>query len=144
MLAREATVQEFLTSPSVLASDKAALLTDVLAQKTDVSESQQNFLKLLAENDRLQALFDIVAQFEALKLEAEGMIDVKVISARKLTAAQSKSMAAKLKARFNKEVNITTEIDKSLIAGAIIYADDVVIDGSARGKLDKLSTTLVR
>ena len=44
--------------------------------------------------------------------------------------------------KLGKEVSITIEVDESLIAGAIIHAGDMVIDGSARGRLDKLATVL--
>ena len=74
--------------------------------------------------------------------EVDGVVEVKVISARKLTAAQTKAMTAKLKARLGKDVSIDVEVDASLIAGAVIYADDVVIDGTARAKLDKLASVL--
>ena len=51
-------------------------------------------------------------------------------------------MAKSLVKKLGKKVSVTTEIDKSLIAGAIIRAGDLVIDGSARGRLDKLTTVL--
>ena len=51
-------------------------------------------------------------------------------------------MIAHLKKRLGKDVNITAEIDQSLIAGAVIQAGDLVIDGSALGRLSKLSTVL--
>jgi F-type H+-transporting ATPase subunit delta len=51
-------------------------------------------------------------------------------------------MANSLAKKLGKEVSITTEVDESLIAGAIIHAGDMVIDGSTRGSLDKLTTVL--
>ena len=44
--------------------------------------------------------------------------------------------------RLGKEVSMTTEIDSSLIAGAIVTAGDLVIDGSARKKKKKLTIAL--
>ena len=88
------------------------------------------------------ALPAIAEVYEELKQQAEGTIEVKVVSARKLTAKQEKEMAKNLQKRLGKEVSITAEIDQSLIAGAVIRAGDLVIDGSARGRLNKLTSTL--
>ena len=47
-------------------------------------------------------------------------------------------MAASLKARLEKEINLTTSVDESLVGGAVIRAGDMVIDSSVRAKLTKL------
>ena len=47
-------------------------------------------------------------------------------------------------ASIDKEISIEAKVDKGLIGGAIIRAGDLVIDGSARGKLTKLAETLTR
>ena len=61
-----------------------------------------------------------------------------------LTESQSEEIKNSLKARFDKEISIEAKVDESLIGGAIIRAGDLVIDGSARGKLTKLAETLTR
>lgn len=137
----------FLSNPRSLSKDKAAFIIDVLKaglSADKVNEAQCGFIRLLAENSRLSACDDILEQYEALKREVDGVVEVKVVSAQELTSDQSKAMAEKLKARFGKDVTISAEVDETLLAGAVIYADDVVIDGTARGKLDKLSTVLNR
>ena len=67
-----------------------------------------------------------------------------MVSAFELTQEQSEEIKAVLKARFDKEISIEAKVDKGLIGGAIIRAGDLVIDGSARGKLIKLAETLTR
>ena len=44
--------------------------------------------------------------------------------------------------RFDKEIQLTSDVDRSLIGGVLIRAGDVVIDGSVRGKLERLGTAL--
>ena len=135
----------YLTNPGVLSSDKAKFIIDVLEAgltANKVTNEQRNFIKLLAENTRLNAFDAIYDQYEALKREVDGVVEVRVVSARKLTAAQTKAMIAKLKTRLGKDILITAEVDATLLAGAVIYADDVVIDGTARGKLNKLASAL--
>ena len=84
----------------------------------------------------------ITACLETLQQEAEGKIEVQVKTARELTARQLDAMAKGLAKKLGKEVNITTEIDETLLAGAIIRAGDMVIDGSDKGRLEKLATVL--
>ena len=67
---------------------------------------------------------------------------MQVRTAQKLSAKQQDAMAKSLAKRLGKEVSISSEVDESLIAGAVIQAGDLVIDGSAKGRLDKLTTVL--
>ena len=46
------------------------------------------------------------------------------------------------KTKFKRSVVLDCKIDPALIAGAVIRIGDRVIDGSARGRLDKLATAL--
>ncbi len=80
--------------------------------------------------------------FESLKQEAEGNIEVRVKSAQELSDKQQKQIAKSMSKRLGKEVTITTEVDESLIAGAIITAGDLVIDGSVSGSMQKLALSL--
>ncbi|MCP4078120.1 MAG: F0F1 ATP synthase subunit delta [Gammaproteobacteria bacterium] len=144
-VATEDEMQVLITSPSVNGSDLAELFTTVMSSVADAPEMNQqvkNMLLLLVENDRLLSLPAIYEGYEALKQAAEGSIEVKVTSARKLTVKQEKEMASQLKEKLGKDVSISAEIDQSLIAGAIIRAGDLVIDGSALGRLSKLTSIL--
>ena len=103
-----------------------------------------NFLKLLIENGRAGVLPEISAHFEALKAEVENSVDAVVTSAVALRKEQLDEIAASLKKRLGREVRITTEIDETLIGGAVIRAGDVVIDGSLRARLNGLANALTK
>ena len=103
-----------------------------------------NFLKLLLENRRVAVLPEIAEHFEAAKARVENSVDAVITSATPLKAAQQKKLAAALKARLGREVNIKTEIDENLIGGAVIRAGDVVIDGSLRARLEGLAIALTK
>jgi F-type H+-transporting ATPase subunit delta len=98
-----------------------------------------NFLKLLIENGRLEFAPQIAELFENYKAEDEGYIDVDVITAYALTKAEEQTFATSLKERLNKNVNINTTVDTSLIGGFIVKAGDSVIDGSINGQLQQLA-----
>jgi len=107
------------------------------------SPTGQNLLKLLAENDRLTALPEIAAQFDLLKAEAENKVNVTVTSATPVDKALAEQIKQSLEQKLERTVELTLAVDASLIGGAIIQADDMVIDGSVRTRLQRLTETLV-
>ena len=102
----------------------------------------QNFVRLLAGNKRLQLLPEISSLYEALKADRERTVDVTVVSAYALDAAAEAKLAASLKTRLNREIKLSSSVDKSLIGGMVVRAGDFVIDSSVRGKLKKLTETM--
>ena len=129
--------------PAILASELAELFLSVAtAAGVDIDADLSNLIALLAENNRLAALPAINTRFANLKREAEGKIEVMVRSAQELSAEQQDKIASSMAKRLGKEVSITTEIDTGLIAGAIVTAGDLVIDGSASGQMQKLAIAL--
>ena len=78
-----------------------------------------------------------------LKANEENTVDVLVTSASTLNEDQRQAIVKALKARLGREIRLETEIDESLIGGAVIRAGDVVIDGSLRAQLTSLSNALI-
>ena len=139
-VAYDPTMAAVLDSPTLSQQQAADLFISVCEGHID--ERGKNFIKLLAENDRIKLLPEIAALYQHYRAEAEGTIDAQVISASEVSESQLTKIAASLKQRLGKEVRLTSKIDASLIGGAIIRAGDMVIDGSVRGRLNKLSTVL--
>jgi F-type H+-transporting ATPase subunit delta len=140
MIAVDPEMQSIFERPAILAHERAELFLSVLnGAGVDADDELTNLIRLLADNGRLPAIPAIAEIFATLKQEAEGKIEVRVRSAHALTDAQEKKIAESMAKRLGKEVSITSEVDESLIAGAVITAGDLVIDGSASGRMDKLS-----
>lgn len=140
-VAHDTTMNAVLDSPRLSQNQSAEMFISVCEEQID--QRGKNFIKLLAENDRIKLLPEITALYEHYRAEAEGTIDAEVISAQEVSESQLSKIAASLKTRLGKEVRLSSKIDTSLIGGAIIRAGDLVIDGSVSGRLEKLSTTLV-
>jgi F-type H+-transporting ATPase subunit delta len=107
------------------------------------SSAGKNLLQLLAENDRLTALPEIAAQFDALKAEAENKVKVTVTAATTVDPALAEQIKKALEQKLGRVVELTLAVDASLIGGAVIQADDMVIDGSVRTRLQRLAETIV-
>ena len=137
----DAQVRKLLASPLVTTEQLAQLLIDIGGKAFD-SEAQ-NFIRVLASNRRLGLLPEIAAIFEKLKAHAQRITDVTVTSAAPLSAEQQHEYAAALRKRLKTDVRLHCEVDPALLGGAILRADDLVIDGSLRGRLDRLATELL-
>ncbi len=104
----------------------------------------RDFLALLAANRRLALLPEIAGLYEELRAEAERVVKARVTSAAELPAGELDTLKAALRKRFGREVEVETAVDASLIGGAVIDAGDVVIDGSLKGKLERLQAALAQ
>jgi F-type H+-transporting ATPase subunit delta len=91
---------------------------------------------------RLVVLPEIFGMYELLKNDAEGAIQAQLITAFPATDAQKQTIAAALKQRFGRDVQLGYITDPTLMGGAVVRAGDLVIDGSVRGKLARLGTAL--
>jgi F-type H+-transporting ATPase subunit delta len=137
---RDERIRALLTSPHVTTEQLAQLVIDIVGGRLD--EEGRNFLRVLAQNRRLGFLPEIAAIYEKLKAEEENTVDVTVTSAVALDAALQKKFAAALKGRLHRDVRLQSQTDPSLLGGAILRADDLVIDGSLRGRLERLGAEL--
>ncbi|WP_133130180.1 F0F1 ATP synthase subunit delta [Legionella yabuuchiae] len=136
--------RDFISNPASTIEQQTKLLMAVV-QDAPFKEQQKailNLIALLAENKRLLLLPDIYAQYEALRAEQEKTLVVKVRSFAKLTEAQQQQLIKSLSQRLQRQITLDVTIDESLLGGAVIHAGDLVIDGSVRGKLNKLRTSL--
>ncbi|EGG93011.1 ATP synthase delta chain [gamma proteobacterium IMCC1989] len=133
-------VEENLDSPTKTSEQKAALVIELCGEEIDAKV--KNFVAVMADNKRLGLLVEVQQLFEDFKSQQEKFSDIKVSSAFKLDSAVEKTLADKLRKALDSEVALSTSIDRSLIGGVVIRAGDMVIDGSVRGRLAKLSETI--
>ena len=105
-------------------------------------EKARNFVQLLADNGRLLLLPQIAAQYAALRADFENTVDVTVTSALPLTAEQGAKLSDALTRRLRRTVRLNTTVDPSLIGGAVVRAGDFVVDGSLRGRIERLGNTM--
>lgn len=140
LIVADAQVARLIVDPAVSSERIAGLIIEVAG--TDLGERGGNFVKVLAENDRLSLLPEIVSQFETLKANAEATLEAIITSAQQLTQPQIDDLVAGLKAKFNRAVNVQVAVDPELIGGAVITIGDQVIDGSVKGRLQRMSFAL--
>lgn len=139
--AQVANNQQVLSYVSSKASEEQAeIFISVCAEQ--INEYGQNLIKVLAENGRLAALPAVAELFTAFKAEYDKEIDVDITSATELAVSQQDALVSALEKRFSRKIKLNCSVDEMLVGGLVVKAGDNVIDGSIRGKLNRLATTL--
>jgi F-type H+-transporting ATPase subunit delta len=110
--------------------------------KTALPAAAQNFLRLAIENRRLVALPEIASQFRALKNAQGGTADAIVHSAFPIEAAALADLSGTLEKRFGRKLNVSVEIDTSLIGGVRVVVGDEVLDTSVKARLEQMKAAL--
>ncbi|OHC72459.1 MAG: ATP synthase F1 subunit delta [Rhodocyclales bacterium RIFCSPLOWO2_02_FULL_63_24] len=137
-------MEECIGNPRLSPVQLAQLCLDVAASdaKSGLSADQQNFVRVLADNDRLIVLPEISELFDELKHGHEGIKDAEITSAFVLDEATLQTLVADLERKFGCRIQATVKVDAELIGGVRIAVGDEVIDASVRGKLAAMATAL--
>jgi F-type H+-transporting ATPase subunit delta len=139
-VAADERVRAAIGDPNFPAAKVAGLIIAILSGK--LSGEADNFVRVLAENGRLDVLAEIRAQYEVLKNEREGVVEAEITSAFEMDQSQLADLVSRLEKGTGRKVRARVSVDKSLIGGVKIAIGDKVIDGSARAQLAALETAL--
>ena len=132
-------VLRFLTHPLIARDDKISFLRRAFP---DVSEYLHNMFAILVRNGRESYIDMIYDEFEKLRGNEEGIVQVWVTAAQELTARDRKRLSLHLAKRLGGRVKLDERIDKSVIGGLRIEVGGRVLDGTLRARLDELETVL--
>lgn len=130
-----------LVSPVVKSDKKIAVLREVFSQR--VGKVTMGFVEMLTEKQREAILPEVIEQYNALRDEAYGIVNVDVASAVELSDQQEKSLTAKLEAFTKKKVRLRYTLDTSLRGGMLVRVGDTVLDSSVRRQLELLRERFV-
>ena len=136
----EKSMAGLLESPHISNDELVRIITETAGDA--FTTRFRDFIAVVGGNGRLPLLPHVTDLFRQLREEAENRMSVKVISAVSLDEDQASRLRDALARRLGCEIELDNEIDKDVIGGAVVYAGDQVIDGSLRGRLEKLSTSL--
>ena len=140
-LAASADLRAMIASPVISREDQGKAMA-AIAAKLGLSALTSNTLALMADKRRLFVLPQLVAQLGDLIAAEKGEMTAEVTAAKALTAAQSKKLAAALKARVGKTVKLKATVDESLIGGLVVKLGSTMIDTSVKAKLAALQNAM--
>lgn len=140
-LAESADLKALISSPVVGRGAAGAAVAGV-ATSLGVDTLTKNFLGVLAGNRRLALLPAIIRDFAALNAARKGEVTASVTSAHKLSAAQQKALATKLKAGIGRDVALDVTVDPSILGGLVVRVGSRMIDNSLKTRLENLGQAL--
>ena len=131
-----------MRDPSQTAAQRASTLSSLAGDA--VPTAVGNLLAIMSDNGRLSLIPEVAKLFDQLKQAVESAVAVHVTSAYPLSDAETQQLTETMQEKLERSITLTSETDPSLLGGALIRADDLVIDGSVRGRLNKLAGTLTQ
>jgi len=129
-----------LASPNVGMSDRVRCVKDAFDGKVDAYIV--SFISLMTERGHAYDVADSFKEYERRYNEKNGVTVVKVKSAVALSDAQKNALKESLSARLKKDVELSCEVDPTLIGGASVYADGLLIDGSVSARIAEIRKKL--
>lgn len=133
-------VVRLLSNPSIPASSRIDVLRRIVGDA--VSGPQLDLLALMIRRGRFELLPGVIREFTRLYRSSEGIVEASVTSAAALDAAEVEALAERLVALTGKRIELREEVDPGLLGGLQVRVGDQLIDGSVRGRLDRLHAEL--
>jgi len=130
-----------LRSPAIPLGERRQALDAALAPR--LHRPARNLVHLILERGRLDLLPRIVDEYQRLVDEAHGILQVEVRTALPLTREEEDALRARMEALTGARVRLTVSVDPSLIGGLTVRVGDRLMDGSVRGRLERLRTRLL-
>ncbi len=115
----------------------------IAALGLSLNDAFANFVRVLADNRRLQLVRLIVTLFEARWARATGKVRVQVIGAVEFNQNQRRSFTEALKKRVGLGVVLDCTVDETLLGGGVVRIGDTVIDGSLKARLVNLRSAMI-
>ena len=129
-----------LKSPIVSKEEKKTLITNIFGSTLD--NEMLNFMKILADKDRLNLLANMEEAFKALLNDKNNILEGVAITAVPMNEGEVNELQAKLSAKYNKTVVLQNEVDKSILGGVLVRLGNEEIDGTVKNRLDKMKEQL--
>ena len=132
---------DILASPIIASDKKNAVMSDVLS-KMKLHEISRRFFATIIKHDRIKLLEVIAKMFLAQYQEQHNVKTVHVTAAQKLSKSAAKLLQDHLEKRLGMGVEMSVQIDESIIGGARVSYDSMMLDFSTAGALVKIEKTL--
>jgi len=138
---QSAELRTFLASPAVAIEAKHAVIEKIIA-RLGASRILRNFLFIIADSHRTQLLPEIIATFQQVLRQRQGIAEAEISSAVELSAAQKTEFAKTLARLTGKKIETKYSLDPALIGGAVVRIGDTIYDGSLRNRLNEMRAWL--
>jgi F-type H+-transporting ATPase subunit delta len=132
---------EVLANPAIPVEGRSRALDEMLGGR--VSDQSANLIRLLLRRGRIEDLPRVAAEFRRLDDERLGITHATATSATELTQDEIRQLTARLEHSTGGRIALDVEVDPSLLGGLVVRVGDRMIDGSVRGRLERLRNQLI-
>jgi F-type H+-transporting ATPase subunit delta len=129
-----------LANPELDSQTKAAVLDDILG---GADELVRNFLRLIAEKGRTGEIVEIARALDELVAREERVLQVELTTAFELSDEEAQGIVEQIEQASGRSVDAVRSVDPDLVGGIVLQAGSLRLDGSVRGRLERLRHDLV-
>lgn len=131
---------QIVKSPQLSKSRKKELVKSIFTDQ--VSEDLVSILEIMVDKNRLEDISGILSELEKINLESNNILVAHVKTVISLDDVEKKELINKLSTKYNKEIMLEEEIDKSIIGGVYLKIGDDIIDGTLKDKLQQMKKVI--
>jgi F-type H+-transporting ATPase subunit delta len=132
----------FFAAPQVTRSEKITFVRERF--QDGISPNVQRFLQLMAENDRLLILPQVVTAYGELLNQYQNITTAQVTTAVPMPDALAEQLRHVLAERFGYSlVHLERHVDPAVLGGVVVKIGDRILDGSFEGRLQELKRQMV-
>jgi F-type H+-transporting ATPase subunit delta len=128
-----------LRNPQIDPLEKAGLLDQLT---TGGDELVRNFVRLVSEKGRAGELAEMSAELEVLVAREQNRLALELTTAYELSDDEARSIIDKIQQASGRSVEATRSVDPGLIGGIVLQVGSFRVDGSVRGRLERLRQEL--
>jgi F-type H+-transporting ATPase subunit O len=145
LISEDKKLATILSNPALSTGDKKTIV-DEITKATGLDKTVGNFLSVLAENNRLGLLPDVISKFEVLSNAHHGYVDATVTSVSELDdKTLTRLTNAISKSEFvgeGKKLRIHNVVNPDIKGGLIVEVGDRTVDLSVSAKIARLNKLL--
>jgi F-type H+-transporting ATPase subunit delta len=130
-------VREALEDPATPRSARLKALQEI-ARGQNMPRELEAFLSTVVDHGRIDVLPAIAEVYRELREESEGVVAATITTAQPMTPELEDRARAALETMTGKKIRLTTQVDATLIGGAVTQVGSMVYDGSLRTQLANL------
>jgi F-type H+-transporting ATPase subunit delta len=140
-IASDERVGRMLANPAVALETRNEMADKLFGEV--VSPPVLNLIKLMIRRGRIHELPRLAAEFRRLDNVRQGITLATATSAAPLTKDEVKALTERMEQFTGGRVELDVQVDPSLLGGVVVRVGDRLIDGSVRGRLERLRNQLV-
>ncbi|AHM55692.1 ATP synthase subunit delta, sodium ion specific [Peptoclostridium acidaminophilum DSM 3953] len=131
---------DIFKAPMVPKEEKKSLIENIFKGKA--SDETVNFIKILIDKDRISVLDEISTEFAKLVNEHNNIEEAVAVSAVPIAEDKLEALKVQLAKVTGKSIKIKNEINPSVMGGILVRIGNEEIDGTVKGRLDRLKDEL--